>query len=333
MRKYTAGESLLRRTTDPGSSVCLLQKKFVCKCCTVQDVMVHLNYFCRSMLFTSTSQMKALMYLRDTKHHHRSLLLQVDHTWMRVWMHHPTHQLVQALINMLRPHINLFKTPFTCTTTTAIDKVELYAQEMLTLGLLFTEFKDAIRWGGGERVFLCWKFFLPIFRAARKSNYAIEAITYLAEASVLLPPRLREQLLWSRFVNATGREGGNIVADLHMEHLNRTVKGALGNQFSNLHSGAILQTGRICGLLNSVCSVFDTQSSVAKTSTSHCSPRFESDLNKIIQHLMNSEVFRTKSGRFHRHFTKLSSPLTAHLHLKKDDFIKWLQDHFKKIIP
>ena len=87
-------ESLLRRTTDPGSSVCLLQKKIVCKCCTVQDVMVHLNYFCRSILFTSTSQMKALMYLRDTKHHHQSLLLQVDHTWMRVWMHHPTHQLV-----------------------------------------------------------------------------------------------------------------------------------------------------------------------------------------------------------------------------------------------
>ena len=56
--------------------------------------MVHLNYFCRSILFTSTSQMKALMYLRDTKHHHQSLLLQVDHTWMRVWMHHPTHQLV-----------------------------------------------------------------------------------------------------------------------------------------------------------------------------------------------------------------------------------------------
>ena len=239
----------------------------------------------------------------------------------------------QALINMLRPHINLFKTPFTCVTTTAIDRVELYAQEMLTLGLLFTEFKDAIRWGDGERVFLCWKFFLPIFRAARKSNYAIEAITYLAEASVLLPPRLREQLLWSRFVNATGREGGNIAADLHMEHLNRTVKGALGNQFSNLHSGAILRTGRICGLLNSVCSVFDTQSSVAKRSTSHCSPRFESDLNKIMQQLMNSEVFRTKSGRFHRHFTKLSSPLTAHLHLKKDDFIKWLQDHLKKIIP
>ena len=47
-----------------------------------------------------------------------------------------------------------------------------------------------IKEGDGERVFLCWKFFLPIFRADRKSNYAIEALTYLAEITFLLPPRL-----------------------------------------------------------------------------------------------------------------------------------------------
>ena len=233
---------------------------------------------------------------------------------------------------MLRPHIQLFKIPFTCTSMTADDRVELYAQEMLTLGLLFFEFKDAIRCGDGERVLLCWKFFLPIFKAARRSNYAIEAITYLAEACVLLPPRLREQLKWSRFVNATGKEGGNVAADLHMEHLNRTVKGALGYQFSNLHSESILRTGKICGLLNSVCSVFDEQASVAKRSTGHSSPRFESDLDKVIQQLMSIDVFKTNPGRYHTHFKTLSSPLTSSLHLKKDELIKWMQHHFKNII-
>ena len=136
----------------------------------------------------------------------------------------------QGLINMLHRHITLFKTPFTCIRNTEGDRVEMYAQETLTLGLLYFEFKDAIRCGDGERVLLCWKFFLPIFMAARRSNYAIEAITYLAQACVLLPPRLREQLKWSRFVNSTGKERGNVAADLHMEHLNRTVKGALGYQ-------------------------------------------------------------------------------------------------------
>ena len=74
----------------------------------------------------------------------------------------------QALINMLRRNITLFKLPFTCTSTTTDDGVELYAQETLTLGLLFFEFKDAIRCGDGDRVFLRWKFFLPILKAARR---------------------------------------------------------------------------------------------------------------------------------------------------------------------
>jgi hypothetical protein len=120
------------------------------------------------------------------------------------------------------------------------------------------------------------EIFLPIFKAARRSNYAIEAITYLAQACVVLPPRLREQLIWSQFVNATGKEGGSVAADLHME---QSVRGALGYQFSNLQSESILRTGKICGVLNSICSVFE-QSSVAKISTSHSSPRFESDLRR-----------------------------------------------------
>lgn len=83
----------------------------------------------------------------------------------------------------------------------AIDGVKMYAKELLSLGLLYSEFRDAIREGDGDRVFSCWKFFLPIFKADRKSNYAIEALTYIAQATILLPPRLQHQLKWSRFVN------------------------------------------------------------------------------------------------------------------------------------
>ena len=64
----------------------------------------------------------------------------------------------QALINMLRRHITLFKIPFTCTSTTTNDRVELYAQEMLTLGLLFFKFKDPIRCGDGEHVSFAGNF-------------------------------------------------------------------------------------------------------------------------------------------------------------------------------
>ena len=82
----------------------------------------------------------------------------------------------------------------------------MYACELMSLCLLYSDFRDRVREGDGDRVFLCWKFFLPIFKADRKSNYAIEAVTYLAKGSILLPSRLREQLLWSRFINTSGKK-------------------------------------------------------------------------------------------------------------------------------
>lgn len=72
-------------------------------------------------------------------------------------------------------------------------------------------------------------------------------------------------------MNATGKEGENVAAELRMEHLNLTVKGTLGYNFSNLHSNSILCTGRIYGLLNSICSVFDEENGVAQRSTRHSS--------------------------------------------------------------
>ena len=39
-----------------------------------------------------------------------------------------------------------------------------------------------------------------------------------------LSPRLSHQLVWSRFVNTSGKEGSNVPCDLHMEHLNRVLK-------------------------------------------------------------------------------------------------------------
>ena len=97
-----------------------------------------------------------------------------------------------------------------------------------------------------------WKFLLLIFKAAQRKNYALEAVTLLAQFHYNLSPRQREQLLSSRFVNTTGKPGGNKAADLHMEHLNRIVKGAIGQQSSNLSPKAITRTGKKAGPLMSI---------------------------------------------------------------------------------
>ena len=54
-------------------------------------------------------------------------------------------------------------------------------REMLSLGLLYLHFKDAVREGDGTRVMLAWKYFLLIFKATKHKNYASEALTMLTQ--------------------------------------------------------------------------------------------------------------------------------------------------------
>ncbi len=68
-----------------------------------------------------------------------------------------------------------------------------------------------------------------IFKATKHKNYAMEELTMLTQYFVILP-NLAEQLKWSRFVNVHGFPGRNISADLHMEHMNRTVKTIIDSQ-------------------------------------------------------------------------------------------------------
>ena len=114
------------------------------------------------------------------------------------------------------------------------DSVYEYARETLSLGLLYAEFSDAIREGDGNRIIRCWKYFLLIFKAARRKNYAIEAFTLLAQEKFLLSPRQSLQLKWSRTINTHGLPGKNIPCDLYMEHLNRESKSALSGLGSNI---------------------------------------------------------------------------------------------------
>ena len=123
--------------------------------------------------------------------------------------------LLLALREVLSPLVDLsFPTsPSMCDS----DQVRAYAREVLSLGLMFLEFCDAVWEGDGLRNLRCWKFFLLLFKASHRTNYALEAFT----------PRMKNQLLWSRTVNTSGRPGHNIPCDLHMEHINRECKNAM----------------------------------------------------------------------------------------------------------
>ena len=107
------------------------------------------------------------------------------------------------------------------------DGVYAYAREVLSLGLLYSEFRDSIKEGDGGRVLRVWKYLLLLFKASGRTNYVIEALTLLTQYYMVLPPRIAEQLKWSRFINVHGLPGHNVSCDLHMEHLNREVKASI----------------------------------------------------------------------------------------------------------
>ena len=145
---------------------------------------------------------------------------------------------------------------------TRSDGVYAYSCEVLTLGLLFLEFKDSIREGDGDGDMRVWKYFLLLFKAAGRKNYAIEALTMLTQYHITLPPRLAEQLKWSRFINTHGIIAHNISCDLHMEHLNRKAKVAIEGLGVNKSEKAITRVGKAIGTMTRTLDKFDTVNNV-----------------------------------------------------------------------
>ena len=129
------------------------------------------------------------------------------------------------------------------------DQKNNYAREVLSLGLLYMEFIDSIREGDGDRLLCCCRFLLLIYKASKRNNYALEALNLLTQCKFVLPPRLVQQLLWSRFVNLHGHVGKNVPLDLHMKHLNATLKNSITALGANKIEKSILHLGRCIGQL------------------------------------------------------------------------------------
>ena len=135
-----------------------------------------------------------------------------------------------------------------------------YAREVLTLGLLYLEFVDAIINGDGSRIFRCWEFFLSYFKSSNRVNYSIEAFILSAQEKYLFSSRMSMQLKWSQTVNVHGRQGKNISCDLHMEHLNRECKDAMRELGTNLNNASIKRIGKSIGKTVKLLNVFDHES-------------------------------------------------------------------------
>ena len=139
------------------------------------------------------------------------------------------------------------------------DKVYNYARVLCHYGAMLLEFRDAWAEGDGERVFNCWRVFLPHFKAGGRSKYALEAPRFQLQVKSLLSPRLAHQAKWDRFINTRGGIGSSIPNDLFNEPINKLLKGILTKMGPNL-TGKSLQCGaRTVNTIFQISKQFDKQ--------------------------------------------------------------------------
>ena len=183
-------------------------------------------------------------------------------------------------------------------TANNIDRVHLYATEVLTLGLIWHAFHDAIREGDGDRIMRYWKFFLVLFKGTTHRNYAKEAVNLLVQYHYTLSDRQKAQLLWSRCINTRGIAGANIPGDLHMEHLNRRLKSVIRGMGGNVNAAAIQRAGKAIAVVQRVCQLFEKH----PQSNHHPIPSFGDDFTKVLNCLEEENVFMTLCNRQHKSF-------------------------------
>lgn len=211
---------------------------------------------------------------------------------------------------------------------TAVDGVHVYATEVLTLGLLWNGFTDAIKEGDGDKVLMYWRFLLLVFKSGRCKNYSGEAVNLLSQLHVL-SPRLVAQVKWGRFVNTKGRAGCNISSDLHMEHLNRRLKGILRNLGPNNSFGTIQRAANTIGIVSGVCRQFAKEVDIDKESDHHKRKPNERDFSIILKTLEEKDVFVKLNHRSHSSFKLLNGHLEK---VDKKKLDKWLEGKINNVV-
>lgn len=185
-----------------------------------------------------------------------------------------------------------------------------YGKEVITLGLLWMNYYDGIKEGDGIRIMRIWKYLMLIFQQTNHRNYAKEAALLLINYHFATSERVATQLATSRFVNTKGRTGCNIPCDLHLEHLNRRLKGTICRMESNIKPSIIQTAAKAIGVVDEICKSFHDELSIAIASDVHrkpIKPSYEKDLNKVLDVLREKKIFDFTAGRRHAFISKTNS--------------------------
>ena len=124
------------------------------------------------------------------------------------------------------------------------DDVFNYNAALLSEGLFFMNFLDAVSEGDGKRIMRQYKYLMLLCKAddPHSTKYALESLYQLLLVNGL-SQKESEMFVWNRSVNNHGGLGNNIPHDLEVEHSNNFNKQGYCNIGANLSEKAVT---RIC---------------------------------------------------------------------------------------
>lgn len=172
-----------------------------------------------------------------------------------------------------------------------------YVRVLCHYGVLVIEVLDSWAEGDGERVFRCWRLFLPHFRASGRTKYSLQALRLQLQIKCMLSPQLAHEVMWHRFVNRRGGLGRNIPCDLYNEHIKKLLKEIIVNMGSNITKEALQRSARSVSTLQAVCSQFDQVSGVPVGTIAHTTYSDKRDIEKVIGVVMENDLLTVSHSK------------------------------------
>ena len=208
------------------------------------------------------------------------------------------------------------------------DKVYNYARVLCHYGAMLLEFWDAWAEGDGERVFNCWRVFLPHFKAGGRSKYALEALRFQLQVKSLLSPRLAHQAKWDCFINTCGGLGNNIPNDLFNEHINKLLKGIVTTMGPNLTDKYLQRAARTVSTVFQIRKQFDKQSGVPVVTTAHSFVSDIGDVSIVVAIVLKEDILNIHPGRHHIKYRSMK--LNPVPNLDKEKVVEWIGKKVKQ---
>lgn len=231
-------------------------------------------------------------------------------------------------LNKLVEHVSKVHNQLTGIEIEENDYVYNYTRTTTSLVSIKLVLDNAIKYGNGQQVMLCYKFMFLYCRDAGFNKYAYGLLETIAQTTALLSPRAAHDLIWNRFVNTTGHADSNIPIDMHVEHCNRPLKLDVTTFRGEITEKTLHRVSRSVHESEVVVQQYDRINKVHRPSGKHKNVDREQDIMTLVNALNNKQVFQNITGRSHRQFLQVKANPLSTIDMK--DLQKWIKKSVTK---